>query len=399
MFNKKKLINGILAAAIGGSLFFPSVTSAEIKTYTGEGEYVMSDFETPEIAKQRAKIYAERNAQEQAGVYINSYSKMENFNLIADEIVTLTNGILKILDVNYKIIPMNDVGGIMYRATVQANIDTAKVDEWISKGVSERSSLVEKNNALQKQIAEQEKQIAELKAQIAQVKTPKAEEKLREDFAEADRIFMSNVKLEEGNRLNLIIADWAYEEAVKCWTEAIALNPNNYLAYEARGYYFHLVSVQRYEEAIKDFTNAIRLHPSAENYFYRGTAYLATDRRKQAQQDFEMAIKISPNYSEPYGELAYIYATSGERKNVQKAIDCADRAISFDERNWRAYYSRGLALYSVDHFEQALEDAKMALEYGCGDAYQLIGDCYGKLGLIDEAEKYWELAKDPPAFG
>ena len=287
----------------------------------------------------------------------------------------------------------------MYRATVQANIDTAKVDEWIAKGVAERSALVEKNNQLQKQIEMQEKQIAELKVKVAQVKTVKAEEELRTDFSEAEKIFMSNVKLEEGNRLNLIIADWAYAEAVKCWTEAIELNPNNYLAYEARGYYFNLMDVARYNEAISDFTNAISFNPSAENYFLRGTAYLSTGNVKPAQQDFETAIKIDPNYSAPYGELAYIYATSGKRKNLQKAIDFANKAVTFDERNWRAYYSRGLALFAMNEFESALADGQTALRWGCGDAYQLIGDCYGKLGLREEAEKYWELAKDPPAFG
>ena len=399
MSNKKKFLAGILAAAIGGSLFFPAVTSAEIKTYTGEGEYIMSDFETPEVAKQRAKVYAERNAQEQAGVYVNSYSKMENFNLVADEIVTITNGILKILNVDYQIVPMNEYGGIMYRATIQANIDTDKIDEWISKGVAERSALVEKNLQLQKQIEVQEKQIAELKVKVAQVKTVKAEEELRTDFSEAEKIFMSNVKLEEGNRLNLIIADWAYADAVKCWTEAIELNPNNYLAYEARGYYFHLEHVGRFAEAISDYTNAIKFNPSAENYFYRGESYFARDNIKAAQKDFETAIRIAPEYSAPYGELAYIYATSGKRKDLQKAIDFANTAVSFNDRNWRAYYSRGLALYTMGEYESALADAQTALRWGCGDAYQLIGDCYGKMGLREEAEKYWELAKDPPAFG
>ena len=399
MSNKKKFLAGILAAAIGGSLFFPAVTSAEIKTYTGEGEYIMSDFETPEVAKQRAKVYAERNAQEQAGVYVNSYSKMENFNLVADEIVTITNGILKILNVDYQIVPMSEYGGIMYRATIQANIDTDKIDEWISKGVAERSALVEKNLQLQKQIEVQEKQIAELKVKVAQVKTVKAEEELRTDFSEAEKIFMSNVKLEEGNRLNLIIADWAYADAVKCWTEAIELNPNNYLAYEARGYYFHLGHVGRFAEAISDYTNAIKFNPSAENYFYRGESYFARDNIKAAQKDFETAIRIAPEYSAPYGELAYIYATSGNRKDLQKAIDFANTAVSFNDRNWRAYYSRGLALYTMGEYESALADAQTALRWGCGDAYQLIGDCYGKMGLREEAEKYWELAKDPPAFG
>ena len=399
MFNKKKLAQGILAAVIGGNLFFPAITSAEIRTYEGVGEYIMSDYETPEVAKQRAKVYAERNAQEKAGVYVNSYSKVENLQLVSDEIVTITNGILKVLNVDYKIVPMVEYGGIMYRATVQANIDTDKVDEWIAKGVEERSSLVEKNRELQRQIDEQEKLITELKKQVSEKRSPQNEEKLKENFAEADRIFMSTVKLEEGNRLNLIIADWAYAEAVKCWTEAIELNPNNYLAYEARGYYFHLGHVARYNEAISDYTNAIKFNPSAENYFYRGESYLARDNIKAAQQDFETALEIAPNYSAPYGELAYIYATSGKRKNLQKAIDFANKAVTFDDRNWRAYYSRGLALFAMNEFESALADGQTALRWGCGDAYQLIGDCYGKLGLREEAEKYWELAKDPPAFG
>ena len=399
MSRKNFFVIGILTAVIGGNLFFPAETSAEIKTYTGVGEYLMSDFETPEVAKQRAKIYAERDAQEQAGVYINSYSRMENLELVEDEVFTITNGILNVLDISYKIIPAEEYEGIMYRATIQANIDTDKIDEWITRGVSERSALVTKNRELQKQIDEQEKIIADLKKQVAQAKTSNAEEKLKENFAEADRIFMSNVKLEEGNRLNLIISDWAYAEAVKCWTEAIELNPKNYLAYEARGYYFHLPDVARYEEAISDFSNAINLNPSAENYYYRGVAYLSIDNRKIALKDFEQSIKINPNLSETYGELAYIYATSGDSRNLQKAIDFANKAVTFNYKNWRAIYSRGLAFYARGEYEYALTDAQIALEYGCGYAYQLIGDCYAKLGMQDKATEYWELAKDPPAFG
>ena len=41
-----------------------SIAHAEVKTYEGVGEYVMSDFETPDTAKQRAKVRAEQNAQE-----------------------------------------------------------------------------------------------------------------------------------------------------------------------------------------------------------------------------------------------------------------------------------------------------------------------------------------------
>ena len=114
-----------------------------------------------------------------------------------------------------------------------------------------------------------------------------------------------------------------------------------------------------------------------------------------AKADFEQAINLNPQMSGAYGELAYIYTMS----DPLKAIEYADRALEFNERNWRAYYSRGLALYTMHNYAEALEDGQRALEWGCGDAYQLIGDCYGMLGNRAEAEKYWELAKERPAFG
>lgn len=384
-----------LAALILGSLMGASPVNAEVRNYDGVGEYIMSDFETPDVAKQRAKLYAERNAQEKAGVYIKSYSKSSNFELVADEIETMTSGILKVINVDYKVIPMEDYGGIMYRATVLASIDTDKIDEWISKGVSERESLVQRNVALQKQIDEQQKLIERLKAEAADKKSPEAQEKLKAEFSEADKIFMSNVQLEEGDRFVLINSDWAYEKALACWTEAIELNPNNALAYESRGYYF-LYYTLNYPASLNDYTRAIKLRPSiADNYFYRGLCYLNQDDMELARSDFEQALRLNPNMSGAYGELAYIYAKS----DPLKAIEYADRAIEFNERNWRAWYSRGLALYNMHNYEEALANAQEALNWGCGDAYQLIGDCYGMLGNQAEAEKYWELAKDPPAFG
>ena len=392
---KRKILKAMIAAAVAGNLFFSSPINAEVKNYDGVGEYIMSDFETPDVAKQRAKLYAERDAQEKAGVYLKSYSRMENFNLVEDEIVAMTSGILKVVSVDYKLVPIEH-GGIMYRATILASIDTANVNEWISRGVTERESLVEKNLELQKQLDEQEKIIERLKAEAAKKNSSEDEEKLKSEFETADKIFLSNMKLQEGDRLNLVIADWAYAEAVKCWTEAIELNPNNFYAYESRGYYFHLESVGRFSEAIDDYTHAINLRPSvAENYFYRGETYMSLNQTELAKKDFERALGLNPEMSGPLGELAYIYTAS----DPLKAIEYADRALEYDNRNWRAYYSRGLALFTMHNYEAALEDAKSALHWGCGDAYQLIGDCYGMLALPDDAKKYWELAKIRPAFG
>ena len=50
------------------------VAHAEIQTCTGTGDYIMPKDGTPESAQEKAKLYAERNALEQAGVFIGSLS-------------------------------------------------------------------------------------------------------------------------------------------------------------------------------------------------------------------------------------------------------------------------------------------------------------------------------------
>ena len=383
------------AALIVASLLVASPVEAEVKNYDGVGEYIMSDFETPDVAKQRAKMYAERNACEKAGVYIKSYSRAENLELVADEIETMTNGILKVLSVEYKLVPMDEYGGIMYRAVIVAEIDTANIDDWISHSLGERESLIQKNRELQRQLDEQERQIAELKKRAEQSNNPEASEKFQREFAEADRIFMSNVKLEDGNRYVLIHGDWAYNKAFEAWTEAIELNPKNALAYEARGYYCTYYN-KDYAQGISDYTRAIELNPNnADNYFYRGVCLSESGDVDAAKADFEQALTLNPQMSGALGELAFIYAT----RDPIKAIEFAERALALDERNWRALHSRGLALYNLHNYEMALEDGLRAVELGCGDAYQLVGDCYGMLGHRDEAEKYWQLAVERPAFG
>ncbi len=382
------------AALIVGSLLAAPSAEAEVKSYDGVGEYIMSDFETPDVAKQRAKMYAERNACEKAGVYIKSYSRSENLELVADEIETMTNGILKVLSVEYKLVPLEQHGGIMYRATVVAEIDTDEVNAWINRGANERESLVEKNRELQRQLDEQEKLIAELKKR-AESQSPATNEQLQREFVEADKIFMSNVKLEEGNRAVLINSDEAYAQAYRAWSEAIELNPNNALAYEARGYYC-VYYTKDYAQAIADYTRAIELDPNnAENYHYRGVSFLESGDVDAAKSDFEQALKLNPKMSQSLGELAFIYSS----RDPIKAIDFAERALAIDERNWRALYSRGMSLFAMHNYEMALEDGLRAIELGCGDAYQLVGDSYGMLGLRDEAEKYWQLAVERPALG
>jgi|SRR3989344_578491 len=77
-------------------LFLPSLGFAETKEIISEGTYNMGDGETPSVAESRALLQAKRTALEQAGTYVESYSKVKNFQLTEDEIKVITSGLISL---------------------------------------------------------------------------------------------------------------------------------------------------------------------------------------------------------------------------------------------------------------------------------------------------------------
>jgi len=115
-----------------------------------------------------------------------------------------------------------------------------------------------------------------------------------------------------GQGLELMMGD-NNENAIKEFSEAIRLNPQDAEAYGYRGDCYSATS--QYELAVKDFTDAIKYVPSNEfqivagYYGSRGVAYKALGKLDLAKQDFEKAFKLDPN--NPYkDELAKVGGTA-----------------------------------------------------------------------------------------
>ena len=183
--------NFLVALLVVWSLFFMPAAQAEVRTYDGVGEYLMSDFETFDVAQQRAKQRAEQNACEQAGVYVESRTEVRNAQVTKDEIITMTSGILKIVDVQFKREIVDD-NTTRIRATVKAQIDSNDINQWLTKGAQERSALVAQNEELRRANAEQDKQITALKKQLADVKTQKDKERIKQEIIDVDGKFLPN---------------------------------------------------------------------------------------------------------------------------------------------------------------------------------------------------------------
>lgn len=369
-------------------IFMPSV-KAQVQTYTGVGEYTMSDFETLDVAKQRALLYAKRNAAEQAGTLIESNTEVINAAVTKDEINTMSSAILKINNTKYETLPSNDGSGIMVRATISADVDTVDIDKWLNRGVQERSTLTLQDQELQKTIDEQNQLISDLKKQLENIQTQQEKDNIVQEFQNFDKSFLSNQKIEEGTQ-RYYSGD--INAAMKCYNEAIELDPNNYLAYCNRSViYFALqdnakalvdcdksielnpnyalsyynrgvanFNLQNYEQSVKDFTKAIELDDKLiAAYNNRGYICYLAGKYQYALADFNRALEIDPNFAETLSNRGITYAAL---QDFNAALNDFNRVINIKPDYVEAYYNRGNAYFYLNDFQAALADYNKAIE-------------------------------------
>ncbi len=390
-------IKKLLAASIiaGSFIFTPniceyktiSVAHAEIQNYVGVGEYIGSDDETPAKAKQRAKEYAERNALEQAGVAILSYTSVENNIVTKDVIEIAAGGILNIIDVKNESLPIaNESGYIKYRATVTAQIDTEKLDEAIKeffkRDENSRSIILDQNESLKKTVNDLQKRIKELENQIENANTKQEKNKIKENFAEIDKDALFAQKLEAANKLN---DNEKYIEAINLYNEAIEIKSNDSSAYFGRAYAQQ--SLKKYDSAIEDYKKATEIDPKNEKAYYNcGNAYFEMKNYVEAISNYNEAIKINPNYSTAYNNRGNAYYYLGD---YEQAILDYDKTIEVNPNLSEVYFNRGSFYFEFEEYELAISDFNKYIEFEPNDpdGYYMRGQCYQKVGNLLKAQE------------
>lgn len=344
-------------------MFVASPVNAEVKTYEGTDEYIMNEFETIDIAKQRARQKAERNAQEKAGVYINSYSSMKNLELVEDEVISIACGIMSVIDVKYTTEPLDDVNGFVIRATVKANIETDDVGKWLEKSARERSTIVTQNKELQKAVDEQDATINKLKAQIRRLTADgklsgkREREKISAEIAAEDKVFQSNQKLADCRKLYY---NGDYRGVIKLCDEAIKLNAKNEKAYALRGAIYK--ELKNFDAAISDLSKAIELNPDyAAAYNDRGTVYQELGNYAQALADYDKGVQLDPNEAAGYVNRGMMYFVTSK---FNEALADAEKALQLRDNFAEAYALRAGAYLELGgvEAERILDDLNRAIE-------------------------------------
>ena len=360
-----------LGAVLSSLLLVPAVNAA-VETYEGTDEYyVLGAVEDINVARERARERALRDAREKAGVYVHSVSKMVNSKMVEDEIITVASGVLRVLDTSYEIVKLTDADGYFIRATVKADIDSGDVEKFLKKDEEELSRIVSSEKVIRLQEEEQDKKIETLKQEYIKAETPEEKETIAQQIVEEDKVFLSNLKLREGNKFR---DEGNHKQAEKFFSEAIELNPENALAWHNRGWAY--IEQKKYKQALDDFNKASALHPNWElPYFGRGWVFNLQKEYDAAIKQYDKVIELNPKYAIAWNNRG---AAKSWLNQMREAVVDYDKAIELNPRYAKAYENRGKAMRALGNDKQATEDFQRAARITLSNE--------GADKMIDEAE-------------
>ena len=294
-----------LTLVLGAAWLAGGVAEAAVQTIEATGVYVMGDNDSPKIARDAARQEAMRAAVEQAGVYVESYSKTQNLELTEDEVRTISGAVLKVT--KEEAIPELKGTTLKYTVNLTAEVDTDNINlQEMMKNKTELEKLQQERDALKKQneelLEKYEKAQGKEKQKIGtQLETNYDQTKI---FDEAVQEIQRGAFPKAIQTVGPIIDD-----------RDASGNPLAYAHYlRGRAYY----GMNRMSEALEDFNAAERVthddtYPIWRSKQYRGLIYYDWHR-----------------YDDAIAELEAAYAASGKqdeaiRDDLIKARQAAER--------------------------------------------------------------------------
>jgi tetratricopeptide (TPR) repeat protein len=363
-------------------LLLPAAASAEIKEIIAEGTYNMGDGETPGVAESRALLNAKRVAIEQAGTYVESYSKVKNLQLTEDEIKVMASGVMEVTIIGKKRTVVGE--GLHFWVKIKALVNSDKMDSMAGK--AKDKSVVEEYRKIQAAYDSSLKDIEVLKKQLVAAKGDQKKEVERKIVVEEKR-FQATEWIEKGQRATNAFSERNdYLKAIEAFTSAIALDPTRCDAYTERSIDYQRIG--ELEKAKEDLDKSLTLPCSNEfqedRYFYGyyaiGKSYFDKQKYFDAIDPFTKAEKFYGGFG-VYQKLDPLYFWRGvsylRLRQFDKAIKDLNKALTVDPdnssgNNQYVYDNRGLALYNYGDKRAGIADFRKACELGLDNACQRV---------------------------
>ncbi len=176
-----------------------------------------------------------------------------------------------------------------------------------------------------------------------------------------------------------------YAEALRDCNTALELNPTNGMAYVNRGnVHRHLGNL---EHALADYAKAIEIGSDlAGAYAMRGQVYLDLERYDKAVEDLDTALQLDSKQLEPHLSNTYALRGIAHRNlgNLEQALSDFNEALKLKPDLAATIYIYRADVYaSLARYDEARQDAGIALELTPRDQEALLTSVYARLGEVN----------------
>ena len=155
-----------------------------------------------------------------------------------------------------------------------------------------------------------------------------------------------------------------YDEAIKCYDEAIRINPEDGEAWFGKGY--ELGELGKHNKAIKCYDEAIRINPEYNQAWYnKGVNLGKLGKHNKAIKCYDEAIRINPEYNQAWYNKGY---ELGELGKHNEAIKCHDEAIRINPEDGEAWFGKGYELGTLGKHDKAIKCYDEAIRINPEDA-------------------------------
>jgi len=147
-----------------------------------------------------------------------------------------------------------------------------------------------------------------------------------------------------------------YKDLDSLWADTTTKNPDAFIAWVNWG---DLRRQQgRIDEAIVMFRKSLALKREASMHNDLGGLLLGKGEFEEAQEQFELALKLDPKYALAYNNLGILYY---EHRDHVKALENFEKAVALDPKNALAQHNLGALREAVGRLDEAVESYKRAL--------------------------------------
>ncbi|MGB9596734.1 MAG: tetratricopeptide repeat protein, partial [Candidatus Poribacteria bacterium] len=202
-----------------------------------------------------------------------------------------------------------------------------------------------------------------------------------------------------------------YEEALKQYELAIRINPGFEIAKRNmascyNNYAVQLAKTGQWDSAASIYKKAIELSPDMENikrnlsalYWDQAHHLVSIGKHKEALNAYIEFIRLNPENEDGYNNLGAVYSRLGDNRSaiivLKQALKIAPNSEDIKTNLAIAHQRYGIELIQQRFYSLAIDEFHKSLEFlqNEPDIYALLAMAYEKMGKLDEASEYVDLA-------